>query len=213
MSPLPRNLPDNVKRDGAPRRVLVDGLTDEQKMAVRKHAEQFEKLTEKLDEEIERLQSLMSRVSVFDEETDEAYSSVNDDACEISSIVSMLVSDCEDADSDDEEGEDDAFAARPSRRDAEEESGASDKAGRKQNRSVITKKYRKLGPDFFCEDEEDFDPDDIKGMLMELGMSFPAGAWAEYDESTGTLTAAIDPSEHKYLKELCQKYAKRRKRR
>ena len=165
---------------------------------------------DELNEELGRIDDMMSRVSVIDDKSEEAYSTITEEASKMSNMFSMLVSVCK----DDEDDEDAEFGPGASRGNAESEddSGADDKAAKKQNRSIIKKKYKKIGPDFFCRDEEEYDPEDARVMLMEMGMCFPAGTWAEYDESTGTLTVANCASEHKYLKELCQKYAKDKKR-
>lgn len=205
-----KNLPDDVKLEGAMRPFFEENLTDAQKQAVRKKAGQFEKLEDELNEELGRIDDMMSRVSVIDDKSEEAYSTITEEASKMSNMFSMLVSVCK----DDEDDEDAEFGPGASRGNAESEddSGASDKAAKKQNRSIIKKKYKKIGPDFFGRDEEEYDPEDARVMLMEMGMSFPAGTSAEYDESTGTLTVANSASEHKYLKELCQKYAKDKKR-
>ena len=83
---IKKSLPDDVKRGGSSRRPIEKSLTSAQKLAVRKYAEQFEKLEEELEEEMERLDGVMSRVSVIDEKSEESYSTIIDEANKLSSI-------------------------------------------------------------------------------------------------------------------------------
>ena len=95
---------------------------------------------------------------------------------------------------------------------SQEETGDESTAVKKRRYPVTKKKYKGIKPDFFCDEEDYAGPDEVKRMLIDMGLSFPGKSSATYDEETGTLTATLPAEEHKYLRELYKDYMKKNKR-
>ena len=98
---------------------------------------------DELNEELGRIDDMMSRVSVIDDKSEEAYSTITEEASKMSNMFSMLVSVCK----DDEDDEDAEFGPGASRGNAESEddSGAGDKAAKKRIAPSSRRNTRRSG--------------------------------------------------------------------